>query len=213
MQEKQVHFSGLSQIRSGDAVLVPASDFTMLLLSTHEYICTASRVRMKTVGMMKEMRRPRSLKDCLLNQANMFSGGDPLPQNWVRVLSRGTGQMYYANVETGVTQSEKLQSVTLCHQGLLGRQQSHPLLQGNVHAGSQNNTEVGQCLSSFEAPALQVRDSYRVSSQANLSATGKNGYKQKSQLKRMFLRWMRRVYGLYKVPSKRASATVSAFVI
>ena len=34
--EKQVHFSGLSQIRSGDAVLVPASDFTMLLLSTHE---------------------------------------------------------------------------------------------------------------------------------------------------------------------------------
>ena len=79
----------------------------------HEYICTASRVRMKTVGMMKEMRRPRSLKDCLLNQANMFSGEDPLPQHWVRVLSRGTGQMYYASVETGVTQREKLQSVTL----------------------------------------------------------------------------------------------------
>ena len=57
------------------------------------------------------------------------------------------------------------------------------------------------------------RANYRVGSQANLSATGKNGYKQKSQLKRMFLRWMRRVYGLYKVPSKRASATVSAFVI
>ena len=88
----------------------------------------------------------------------MFSGEDPLPQNWVRVLSRGTGQMYYANVETGIAQSEKPQSVTLCHQGLLGRQQSHPPLQGSVHAGSQNNSEVGQCLGSFEAPALQVRD-------------------------------------------------------
>ena len=93
------------------------------------------------------------------------------------------------------------------------RSHSTRCVQSNVYAGSQNNTEVGQCLSSFEAPALQVRDSYRVGSQANLSATGKNGYKQKSQLKRMFLRWMRRVYGLYKVPSKRASATVSAFVI
>ncbi len=77
-----------------------------------------------------QLQRPAwhkwSLKDWLLNQANMFSGEDPLPQNWVRVLSRGTGQMYYANVETGVAQSEKPQSVTLCHQGLLGRQQSHP---------------------------------------------------------------------------------------
>ena len=100
------------------------------------------------------------------------------------------------------------------------RSHSTRCVQSNVYAGSQNNTEVGQCLNSFEAPALQVRDSYRVSSdsyrvssQANLSATGKNGYKQESQLKRMFLRWMRRVYGLYKVPSKQTSATVSAFVI
>ena len=93
-----------------------------------------------------------SLKDWLLNQANMFSGEGPLQQNWVRVLSREPA------LETGVAQSEKPQSVTLCHQGLLGRQGSHPPLQGSVHAGSQNNSEVGQCLGSFEAPALQVRD-------------------------------------------------------
>ncbi len=109
-----------------------------------------------------QLQRPAwhkwSLKDWLLNQANMFSGEDPLPQNWVRVLSRGTGQMYYANVETRVAQSEKPPSVTLCHQGFLGRQQSHPPLPGSVHAGSENNTEVGQCLGSFEALALQVRD-------------------------------------------------------
>ena len=164
-----------------------------------------------------QLQRPAwhgwSLKDWLLNQANVFSGEDPLPQNWVRVLSRGTGQMYYANVETGVAQSEKPQSVTLCHQGLLGRQQSHPPLQGSVHAGSQIIWRSGSAWAALRLRLCGFATNYRVGSQANLSATGKNGYKQKSQLKRMFLRWMRRAYGLYKVPSKRASATVSAFVI